>query len=505
MQPIPHSHLDVLTPLLDLLQEAFLVADPDQRVQLVSRQGRRMFGSAARGAPVRQVVGDEPYGALCAQVLAGEATWIPWREMTLGGADGAPLEVSACSVAVEYPGERRGLLLAFFDISGEAGLRRKHKTLLDQQRQINRRLRSEIATTLRAHEDDIVQFTEILQLAPAIFASFIKEAKSAATLVEALIYDEMDQEAVASLRAMHTLKGNARSLGLNLIAARAHTVEDLLQRVREQGELTDENKETLEETLEDLGRAIDRARSIRERLGQLTAQTGAAATDPEFIESLAGIERQLREVAVLIDDAHPTRPVLQLLIEEVGRLGRLPLQNLFDYLRQMVGPIARDCGRPTPIVTAEGGKSTLTLSVYHALTAALPHLIRNAIVHGIEDERERVRLGKPAVGHIRLEAREDGGTLQIVVGDDGRGLDLESIRRQAEQKGIPLPATAEELGNLIFHPAISTAAKLTMDGGRGVGASASEAALLEIGGQIEVRQPETGGAEFLITLPYPAP
>lgn len=491
-----------LRPFLEQLQEGFLVFDPHRKVKFSSRLVRQLVGQRALKSTAEQILGDVPFKDLCAPVLSGEAQWIQWREISLPLEDESHLDVAACSVAVAFGQDQRGVMMVLLDISSEVAMHKKYKNLLEKQRQINRGLRQEIATQLRQHEDDIAQFTEILQLAPAIFATFINEAKTAVSDAEKLLQDDMNGDSIlTSFRSIHTLKGNARSLGLHLIGGRAHTVEELLEKIRASGTPFGENREALAEILEDLRRAIDRALSIRELLGEATAHSSRSSLDADFIESMIRLEELLKKATGSVAQDHEAQELLQQANEVMTGLARTQLQPLYDYLRLMVGTIVKETDSLHPIVETDGGQIEIPLSVYKALTIALPHLIRNAIIHGIETGADRVAQGKSAAGRIRIVARQTESELEVRVLDDGRGLDLERIRQQAIRQGLVIPSSAQDLANLVFQPALSTAESVNMDAGRGVGTSASEAAVKAVGGDVQARIREEGGTEFLISIP----
>ncbi len=295
MNAIGIDQLQHLQAFLEQLQDTFLLLDREGVIRYASGQARQLLGHRSLHGDCAQLLGEETFSQLCAPILQGESAGERWREIQLQPESEAPLDLAACSMAVTFDnGERAGAVIVLRDISGEVGLHRKYKKLLQQQRDINRQLRQHIAQKLREHEDDIAQFTEILQLAPSIFASFVSEAKTAVETAKRLLSEPIDDELlVRGFRAMHTLKGNARSLGLNLIGGRAHTVEDLLERLRDaQQRGRKEDLEALAELLEDVARAIDRACAIRERLGELVAQPAQLDNDVVLLEALATLDRE---------------------------------------------------------------------------------------------------------------------------------------------------------------------------------------------------------------------
>jgi len=183
----------------------------------------------------------------------------------------------------------------------------------------------------------------------------------------------------------------------------------------------------------------------------------------------------------------------------------VPLEQVFDKLARMVRKLAREVGKEIDFVVA-GGDVELDKLIVEELSDPLMHLIRNSIDHGIETPEARRRAGKPEVGRVRLAAAQRGNHVQIVVDDDGAGLDEERIRQVAVQRGL---ATGEALAdlsrreilNLVFTPGFSTATKVTSLSGRGVGLDVVKTNIAELSGIIDLSTTRGLGTRFEITLP----
>lgn len=136
----------------------------------------------------------------------------------------------------------------------------------------------------------------------------------------------------------------------------------------------------------------------------------------------------------------------------------------------------------------------------------LTHMIRNSADHGIEAPAERRARGKSERGTIRLSATHEGGTITIQIADDGRGLDLSSIKRVAVERGLVSEAEIErmpesQVAKLIFHPGFSTAKAITSVSGRGVGMDVVRSNIEQIGGTIDIRSEPGMGTTFTIKIP----
>jgi two-component system chemotaxis sensor kinase CheA len=138
------------------------------------------------------------------------------------------------------------------------------------------------------------------------------------------------------------------------------------------------------------------------------------------------------------------------------------------------------------------------------LNDPLMHIVRNAMDHGIEAVALRRERGKPNTGTISLRARHDAGSIVIDISDDGGGLDLERIRKKAIANGVleeGVHLTRNELFQLIFHPGLSTAERVTNLSGRGVGMDVVKRNITELQGSIEIDSELSVGTQFTIRLP----
>jgi two-component system chemotaxis sensor kinase CheA len=136
----------------------------------------------------------------------------------------------------------------------------------------------------------------------------------------------------------------------------------------------------------------------------------------------------------------------------------------------------------------------------------LIHLIRNSVDHGIESPQDRLTAGKPECGKLTLTARHEQGRIILTVEDDGRGIDLEKLRRSAIQKSLISAEDADGLTDeqtldLIFAAGFSTAQKVTEFSGRGVGLDIVKTNIQRVNGSIHVETVPGQGTQFEIVLP----
>jgi chemosensory pili system protein ChpA (sensor histidine kinase/response regulator) len=218
--------------------------------------------------------------------------------------------------------------------------------------------------------------------------------------------------------------------------------------------------------------------SLQQLLGELTRDADALLT------------QQQRVVSELQDGLMRTRMV--------------PFSRQLQRLNRIVRQAAREAGKEAEL-QVRGGENELDRQVMDRMLGPFEHLLRNAIVHGIESPELRAERGKSPVGRVGIELRRDGAEMSIVVSDDGAGLDLDAIRAKAEAQGFIDPgapldgATAAEL---IFRPGFSTAIELTLAAGRGVGMDVVANEIRELGGSLRVESEPGQGLRFLVRLPY---
>jgi two-component system chemotaxis sensor kinase CheA len=228
------------------------------------------------------------------------------------------------------------------------------------------------------------------------------------------------------------------------------------------------------------------------RLGRLLERSGAAVRRlDESLErlatGLAGDSRLLKQVAGALDG-------------EVRRVRMLPFAEACQGLDRTVRDLAQAGGKDVELVL-EGGDVELDRSVLEGLKDPLRHLVRNAVDHGIEAPAERRAAGKPPRGRVRVAAVLRGAVVEVVVGDDGRGMDLEALRQQARKRGLPVTADEHELAQLAFLPGLSTARLITDVSGRGVGLDVVKSRLEALHGTVELSFAAGAGTSFTLAVP----
>lgn len=213
------------------------------------------------------------------------------------------------------------------------------------------------------------------------------------------------------------------------------------------------------------------------------------ATDPESRELAARLRTDLYR------------------IESV--LTRVSLEDLGAMVTQNAHGLAAELGKQVHVEVDTLGVRVRP-EVLRAAGEALLHAVRNAIDHGIEAPAQRLAAGKPATARIDVAAEIHGDRLVIEIRDDGRGVDLERVRRCAIERELMAPEVAEatpsdQLLELLFRPAFSTASAVTHVSGRGVGLDAIRASVEELGGHVSIATAPGAGTCLRLEIPDDRP
>jgi two-component system chemotaxis sensor kinase CheA len=190
--------------------------------------------------------------------------------------------------------------------------------------------------------------------------------------------------------------------------------------------------------------------------------------------------------------------------ERVMSVRMLPVGTVFSRFPRLVHDVAAQLGKQVELRIV-GEETELDKRVVERMSDPLTHLIRNAVDHGIESPEDRRRAGKPEQGVIRLEAFHQAGSVVIEVADDGGGLDVERVRRKAQERGL-MPQdsglwTEQRIRELIFLPGFSTAEQVTGLSGRGVGMDVVKQNVEALNGSVNLSSSAGQGTCFRIKIP----
>jgi two-component system chemotaxis sensor kinase CheA len=213
-------------------------------------------------------------------------------------------------------------------------------------------------------------------------------------------------------------------------------------------------------------------------------------------------EKQQKDIAEAVIQLSRVTTDLQL---AVIKTRMQPIKKVLGKFPRMVRDLSRKLGKEARLELS-GEETELDKSVIEEIGDPLVHIIRNAIDHGLEMPEERLAAGKNAEGIVRISAYQEGNSIVIEISDDGRGVNVDRVRKKAIERNLISASdadrmTTEELVNLIFLPGFSTAEKVTDVSGRGVGMDVVRTNINKINGTVEIRSQQGLGSTFVINLP----
>ena len=228
-------------------------------------------------------------------------------------------------------------------------------------------------------------------------------------------------------------------------------------------------------------------------------ETGLVSKLFEFGDSLEDMGRRLQDAA---ENAGRHIETLQHRSMEIRML---PLALVLNTLPRAVRDLSRQFGKKVAF-TVKGEETTIDKRILEQIGDPLIHLLRNALDHGLEAPDVRRSAGKPELGTIRLEAKQEGAKVLIILEDDGQGIDCQLLKKAALEKGLvderEIAGWSEaQLLELIFLPGLSTSGLVTDVSGRGVGMDVVRANVDRLKGQVEIASEVGKGTTFTISLP----
>jgi chemosensory pili system protein ChpA (sensor histidine kinase/response regulator) len=240
---------------------------------------------------------------------------------------------------------------------------------------------------------------------------------------------------------------------------------------------------------------LDRYSSLQQFSRALAETSGDVASIQGLLETLT------REAQNLLTQQARIITELQ---NSLMRTRMVPFQRHVQRLTRLVRQSANDTGKRAELVV-QGASAELDRQMLERMVPPLEHMLRNAVVHGIETPDRRAALGKPDVGRISVSLTRDGAEIVIVVTDDGGGINVKLIREKAVALGLTdrhSKLTDEEAMQLILEPGFSTAGRVTQAAGRGVGMDVVATEVKKLGGGLFIESSLGKGTRFTIRLPF---
>ena len=380
------------------------------------------------------------------------------------GADGA---VAAVDIGVE-------------DVTAQRKLERANEVLKAQQ-----------DTLGKIHENP-----EIFFEAEALLTRTLAEVTVLARSLDSATPTQQAALLEDSMRQLHSLKGLAGMFALKPVQAGAHELESAILAFAHQSAITVEQQQGFQAGLARLANAQQIVQALIDKMGGALRQrlTGIVLSDQDLGRLRAAVAQgDLAAVANIM-----------------AALEAVDASRLFASWSSEVARLAPELGKQARFeLSGEGAR--LDKPVFDALSQVFPHLLTNALCHGIEQPDVREAAGKLATGTLRVALAVQAGMLRIQVVDDGRGLDFLELPAKARLKdGLnqALVDDCERAGEpwrILLLPGFSTAAELSLLSGRGVGLDAIDHAVRSVGGHILIDSTAGQGMTFTLHVPLSLP
>jgi nitrogen fixation/metabolism regulation signal transduction histidine kinase len=322
-------------------------------------------------------------------------------------------------------------------------------------------MQAELQQEKERSKSELEHIATLLKIGPDSFVEFEADARSTLEkLKEVLENPDANRNITAYMRDLHSLKGSARYLEFRRIADIAHETESLLLSIRDKVPAKNEDiLQQLESRIEELRQELQNIRDMNEKFqsfAKITPESEAA--EKSLHNFLNTIEKMIYDIA-----------------DELGKAVEVEVHNEVNKIPQL--PRLQN-----PII----------------------HLVRNSLDHGIEESIERISLEKSEKAHLSINFTEKDRNIKIEIKDDGRGIDLERVKRKAVERNLLEPDkeySEKELIKLLFKPDFSTKSEANQLSGRGVGLDAVYAEVKRLGGKIGIWTRMGSGTRFTITLP----
>lgn len=338
---------------------------------------------------------------------------------------------------------------------------------------------------------------------PDLFRDFLSETKKVLAEASAsLAYLKANPGSLDTVnrlyRGVHTVKGVAASMGLKQIVAATGNLEEKLSGLRNGDELTAELSAETGETI----RVLDsQLLAMNESAANLLGSDGLEDNDIHLKISM----KKLKDFESLLKAGTPSESS-SLAVSLIRSLQEIPARTAFARTTKMIPGLAQRLGKNVKFVF-DSADTPVNCETAKLLNAALVHLVRNALDHGIECPEDRICDGKEDSAVLRLSVLRSDTALELSLSDDGRGIDPGRMRAIALKKGFlsseEISALSDkEAQNLIFRPGFSSAESVSDVSGRGVGMDAVLATIRnDLHGSIKLESFPAKGTSVILTVP----
>lgn len=244
--------------------------------------------------------------------------------------------------------------------------------------------------------------------------------------------------------------------------------------------------------------ALAEVTSLRRVQGRVSAPRRADA-DPDRLKALESRMQAL--CAASHADARTLGGMVDALLGDMKKALMLPIASVLEMFPRLVRELARDQGKDVELVV-RGAETEVDRRILDEMRDPLIHMVRNAVDHGIEKPEARRAARKEPRGRIRLSVSpREGNQLEIVLADDGAGIDPQRLRAAAVAAGIPEADAVADALPLVFESGVSTSEMITDLSGRGLGLAIVAEKVERLGGSVRVESRHGEGTTFHILLP----
>ncbi len=224
----------------------------------------------------------------------------------------------------------------------------------------------------------------------------------------------------------------------------------------------------------------------------------------ESVNDVGSVQQNItRTVESATNDLYTQARLTRDLQQDLMRVRMVQFASISERLYRVTRQASKEIDKRVNL-DIRGSAVEMDRSVLEKMAGPFEHLLRNAIVHGIETREGRRAAGKSEIGELRVEIRQEGNEVVIHFSDDGQGLNLNRIREKAKATGLltdDQDVSDAEVTDMIFHPGFSTASEVTELAGRGIGMDVVRSEAAALGGRISITTEPGKGANFTIHLP----
>lgn len=241
-------------------------------------------------------------------------------------------------------------------------------------------------------------------------------------------------------------------------------------------------------------RSFERGLNTKEIIDWNNEKLNALETNLTLLNH--AIENDQRSLERMVDDH----------LEAMKSILMLPVATIIEGFPKFVRDLARNQGKAAELIVM-GNEIEVDKRILEELKDPLIHLIRNCIDHGIKKNGDDEQLTEQSHGKVSLNFNAtESRHLEIIVSDDGAGIDLDKVRNAAVKTGFIDRDSAAKLNRqetlmLIFQSGVTTSQMITDISGRGLGLAIVREKVEKLGGSVTVESQSGVGTTFHLLLP----